>query len=126
MANDGGQVEAGGRGVTMNAVRYGLPALVVLGGLVVMSLGSENDLEGGAMILSAGMAIFFINWLFRVGVAGERDRDAEQSARDYLEIHGRWPDESAPPEGARRRDPRPLGVSGANRAPVRRRSRQHR
>jgi hypothetical protein len=73
-------------------VRYALPAAIVLGGLVVMSLGSESDLEGGAGIVGAGLAIFFLNWLFRAGARGERDREAEEAARRYFDDHGRWPD----------------------------------
>ena len=42
-------------------------------GLIIMCLGGENDLEGGARIIGAGLAIYFINWLFRIGVSGERD-----------------------------------------------------
>jgi hypothetical protein len=76
----------------LDVVRYVLPALVVLGGLVVMSFGDENHLEGGAGIVSAGLAIFFVNWLFRAGVSGDREREAEEAARDYFERHGRWPD----------------------------------
>jgi hypothetical protein len=75
----------------LNAIRYVLPAAVVIGGLIVMALGSENDLEGGAGIVSAGLAIYFLNWLFRLGTAGERERDAEEAARDYFDRHGRWP-----------------------------------
>jgi hypothetical protein len=74
------------------AVRYVLPAAVVLAGIVVMALGSEAELEGGAGIVSAGIAIFFINWLFRAGAAGERQREDEDRARDYYDRHGRWPD----------------------------------
>jgi hypothetical protein len=73
-------------------IRYVLPAAVVIGGLVVMALGSESDLEGGAGIVSAGLAIYFLNWLFRLGTSGERERDAEDAARDYFDRHGRWPD----------------------------------
>ncbi len=76
----------------LDVVRYVLPAVVVLGGLVVMSFGDENHLEGGAGIVSAGLAIFFVNWLFRAGVSGDREREAEEAARDYFERHGRWPD----------------------------------
>jgi hypothetical protein len=101
-----GPVEAGPRGSAdsepggpvdpkpswlLNAIRYVLPAAVVIGGLVVMALGSENDLEGGAGIVSAGLAIYFLNWLFRLGTSGERERDAEDAARDYFDRHGRWP-----------------------------------
>jgi len=78
-------------GWLLEVVRYGLPAVVVIGGLVVMSFGDENHLEGGAGIVSAGLAIFFVNWLFRTGVSGDREREAEEAARDYFERHGRWP-----------------------------------
>ena len=74
------------------ALRYVLPALVTLAGLVIMAMGSETDLEGGAAIVSAGLAIFFLNWLFRAGVAGDRDREAEDAAREHFDRHGRWPD----------------------------------
>jgi len=76
----------------LDVVRYVLPAVVVLGGLVVMAFGDENHLEGGAGIVSAGLAIFFVNWLFRAGISGDREREAEEAARDYFERHGRWPD----------------------------------
>jgi hypothetical protein len=79
-------------GRLLDAIRYVLPSAVVLGGLVVMALGGEDQLEGGAGIVSAGLAIFFLNWLFRTGVAGERERDAEEAARDYFNRHGHWPD----------------------------------
>ena len=72
-------------------VRYLLPIVVVIAGLVAMAFGSEADLEGGAGLVSAGLAIYFLNWLFRIGAAGDRERDTEQAARDYYNEHGRWP-----------------------------------
>jgi len=75
----------------LDAVRYGIPSIVVFGGIVVMAFGDENHLEGGAGIVSAGLAIFFVNWLFRTGVDGDRERDAEEAAREYFDRHGRWP-----------------------------------
>lgn len=77
----------------MLGLRYVLPAAVVLAGLIVMALGSESDLEGGAAIISAGLAIYAMNWLYRASVDGDRDRDAEEAARDYFDAHGRWPDD---------------------------------
>ena len=76
----------------MWGLRYVLPALVTLAGLVVMAMGSETDLEGGAGIVSAGLAIYFINWLFRIGASGDREREREQAAREYYARHGRWPE----------------------------------
>ncbi len=75
----------------LGAIRYGLPATIVIAGLVVMALGSEVELEGGAGLVSAGLAIYFLNWLFRIGVTGDRERRREDAARDYFDRHGRWP-----------------------------------
>jgi hypothetical protein len=75
----------------MIALRYVLPAAVTIAGLAVMAIGSEGDLEGGAGIVSAGLAIYFVNWLFRIGVRGDRERESEEAARDYFDRHGRWP-----------------------------------
>jgi hypothetical protein len=72
-------------------VRYVLPVTVVIAGLVIMAFGGEVDLEGGAGLVSAGLAIYFLNWLFRIGADGDRERDTEQAARDYFNEHGRWP-----------------------------------
>jgi len=74
------------------AFRYALPAAVAVAGIVIMALGSETDLEGGASIVSAGMAIYAVNWLFRIGATGDREREREHAARAYYDRHGRWPD----------------------------------
>jgi hypothetical protein len=72
-------------------VRYILPAVVVVAGIVVMAMGGETQLEGGAAIAGAGLAVYFLNWLFRIGAAGEGERQAEDEARDYFSRHGHWP-----------------------------------
>jgi hypothetical protein len=81
-----------GHPVLMGLLRYVLPGAVVLAGVIVMSLGSESDLEGGGGIVGAGLAIFFINWLFRTGAAGDLEREAEDRAREHFDRYGRWPD----------------------------------
>lgn len=73
------------------SVRYVLPVVVSLGGLTIMAMGSETDLMGGASILSAGLAIYFVNWLFRIGATGDLEREREAAAREYYDRHGRWP-----------------------------------
>jgi hypothetical protein len=75
----------------LGLMRYGLPAVVVIGGIVVMTFGDESQLEGGAGIVSAGLAIYFLNWVVRLGASGDRERDREQAAREYYTKHGRWP-----------------------------------
>lgn len=76
----------------MIALRYVLPTVIVLAGIAMMAGGTENDLEGGAGVVSAGLAIFLINVLFRIGAVGDRDREQEDAAREYFDRHGRWPD----------------------------------
>jgi len=73
------------------ALRYVLPAATVLAGLVIMAMGGETDLEGGASVVSAGLAIYFVNWLYRIGATGDHERDVEEAARRYFDEHGRWP-----------------------------------
>jgi hypothetical protein len=82
-------------GWPMVIVRYVVPAAIVIAGIVVMSLGSEAELEGGAGIVGAGLAVYAISWLYRASVDGDRERDAEEAARDYLDLHGHWPDEKS-------------------------------
>ncbi len=74
------------------SIRYVLPVTVTVAGLAVMALGGEIDLEGGAGIVGAGLAIFFLNWLFRAGASSDREREREAAAREYFSKHGRWPD----------------------------------
>jgi hypothetical protein len=85
----------------MKIVRIWLPLAIIAGGFVVIVAtgGSETGVEGGAGIIGAGAAVWLLNVIFRVGVQGERDRDAEDEARDFYTEHGYWPDE-APPAGA--------------------------
>jgi hypothetical protein len=34
-----------------------------------------------------------INWLFRMSVSSNSDREREEAARRYFSEHGHWPDE---------------------------------
>ena len=95
----------------MRWVRVWLPLAIMVGGVVaiVASGGSEAGWEGGVAIIAAGASVWLLNVIFRVGVQGERDRDAEDAARDFYAEHGYWPDdappESAPPPPERSADP---------------------
>lgn len=77
------------------AVRYVLPLAVIAAGIVAMVVVGADDerYAGGAAIIGAGLAIALLNFFYRMGVAGEDDRAAEEEAREYFDRHGRWPDE---------------------------------
>ena len=78
-------------------LRYGLPAVLVAAGFVLLFTGDEsNRWDGWAMCLGAAGAVLLLNVLFRIGAKGDEERDREAAARDYLAEHGHWPDESPP------------------------------
>ena len=76
-------------------VRYVVPGLIALAGVLVMILASDREvgIEIGAMLVGAAIAVFLLNFFFRLGVSGDRDRDREEEARRYFDRHGRWPDD---------------------------------
>jgi hypothetical protein len=79
----------------MLAVRYVLPVLLFLGGIAMFAIEPNSiGLEGWAMATGAALSVLLLNWLFRAGVRGDRERDAEEAAREYYAEHGRWPDET--------------------------------
>jgi hypothetical protein len=83
----------------MHAVRYGIPLVLVLAGVIVSATAGGVGLAAGALFFSAGTAVLLLNVLYRIGVEGDKERDTEQEARDFFDQHGRWPDE---PESAAR------------------------
>ena len=80
--------------MTLNIVRYGLPGVLMLAAFVVLFVvhGSLRY-DGFAMLLGSGLSVAFLNLLFRFGVAGDRERDDEERAREFFSAHGYWPDE---------------------------------
>ena len=73
-------------------VRWILPALICLGGVIAIIV-APGEAEAGAMIIGAGLSVWLLNLLYRVGVTGDRERQDEDRAREYYDRHGHWPDE---------------------------------
>ena len=74
------------------AVRYGIPAAMIIGGVILAFLGSgDQGIEGFAMAVGGGLAVLLLNILYRVGVQGEAEREQEDAARAYYSEHGEWP-----------------------------------
>jgi hypothetical protein len=80
--------------VILNIVRTWLPIAVVAVGVGLWAINPSTDTaEGSAHIIGAGIAIWILNILFRIGVSGERERHEEDAARAYFDEHGYWPDD---------------------------------
>jgi hypothetical protein len=78
----------------MRALRYGLPAvLIVIGFVLLFTVDGSLRWEGWAMCVGSGLAILLMNVLFRFGSKGDDERVREVAARDFYAEHGRWPDD---------------------------------
>jgi len=77
-------------------VRYGIGGVMILGGIIVLIISPDGfGTEGFSMAVGGGLSVILLNWLFRLGVSGDRERQEEEAARAYFDRHGRWPDEDA-------------------------------
>jgi len=76
----------------LHAIRYGIPLVLVVAGMIVSATAGGVGLAAGALFFSAGTAILLLNVLYRIGVEGDKERDKEERAREYFDRHGRWPD----------------------------------
>jgi hypothetical protein len=82
-------------------VRYGIGLIGVIAGLVVLVVNPGGfGVEGFGLLDGAGLSVLMLNWIYRLGVEGDRERDREERARRYMDEHGHWPDE--PPRPPRR------------------------
>ena len=68
--------------------------LIILGGAKVTGkLGGGTLSAAGVAFLLIALIVWMLNWMFRMSVQSNRDREVEEEARRYYDEHGRWPDE---------------------------------
>jgi protein-S-isoprenylcysteine O-methyltransferase Ste14 len=89
--------------IVMSITRVWLPLAIAAAGVVLIVLGhgrvsTQVDTKsllsgGGVALLLVALIVWMINWMFRMSVASNRDRDQEERNREYFDVHGRWPDE---------------------------------
>ena len=86
----------------MSWVRTWLPIAIIVSGFIaaLVSGFSETGVEGGTLLVAAGLSVWLLNLLYRVGVQGDRERDKEDRARAYFDEHGYWPDDERGPESS--------------------------
>lgn len=84
--------------VSVKLVRYGLPAVILLAGIVILAVvpGTAGE-EGVVTMVGICLCVALFNSLVRLGVSGDRDRDKEQAARDQYERTGIWPEDPRRP-----------------------------
>lgn len=83
----------------LKLIRVWIPLALCAAGIIVVIVGGADveALEVGIPIFSSGASVWLLNFLFRVGVDGDKDRDAEEVAREYFAEHGHWPQDGTTP-----------------------------
>ena len=78
----------------MMILRYGIGAVMIVAGIVMLVVDPSGlGVDGFAMAVGGGLSVLLINFLYRLGVSGDREREAEERARAYFDEHGEWPEE---------------------------------
>ncbi|MBV9803890.1 MAG: hypothetical protein JO130_11890 [Solirubrobacterales bacterium] len=82
------------RSIGLAILRYGIGAMMVLAGIVMLIIDPSGlGVDGFAMAAGGGLSVLLINFLYRLGVSGDREREEEERARVYFDEHGEWPEE---------------------------------
>jgi hypothetical protein len=81
--------------LAVRLLRWWMPvALCLLGGALLVIDGFDGTgVDAFAAFVGAGSSIWLINFLWRLGISGDDERELEAQDRVYLAKHGHWPDE---------------------------------
>jgi threonine/homoserine/homoserine lactone efflux protein len=84
-----------GESFLLSVTRVWLPLTIAVAGVVAIVVGHARTPVAGAgvVLLGTALIVWMINWMFRMSVESNRDREQEEEARTYFDEHGRWPDE---------------------------------
>jgi hypothetical protein len=82
------------RSIGLLLLRYGIGGVMVAAGIVMLIVDPSGlGADGFAMAVGGGLSVLLINFLYRLGVSGDREREDEERARLYFDEHGEWPEE---------------------------------
>jgi lysylphosphatidylglycerol synthetase-like protein (DUF2156 family) len=79
----------------LTATRVVLPVGIAIAGVIAIVVGHGRTAAAaaGVALLIAAVIVWMINWMYRMSIQSNRDREREEAAREYFDRHGRWPDE---------------------------------
>ena len=90
------------RSIGILLLRYGIGAVMVVAGIVMLVVDPSGlGVDGFAMAAGGGLSVLLVNFLYRLGVSGDTERDEEERARAYFDEHGEWPEEEQRERGRR-------------------------
>jgi protein-S-isoprenylcysteine O-methyltransferase Ste14 len=87
----------------LTATRVWLPLAIALVGVVLIVIGhgsysnlaNTRSLESaaGVSLLLVALIVWMLNWMYRLSVRSNEEREDEERAREHFDRTGRWPDE---------------------------------
>jgi hypothetical protein len=86
----------GAGGLVLAITRIWLPVGIAVVGIVAIVVGGGKDdiiAGAGVSLVICALIVWMINWMYRIGVQSNLEREDEERAREYYDVHGRWPDE---------------------------------
>jgi protein-S-isoprenylcysteine O-methyltransferase Ste14 len=91
------------RHLLLSATRVWLPAAIAVAGIVLVVIGhgsysnlaNTHSLESaaGVSLLLVALIVWMLNWMYRLSVRSNEEREDEERAREHFDRTGRWPDE---------------------------------
>jgi protein-S-isoprenylcysteine O-methyltransferase Ste14 len=89
--------------VILKFTRVWLPLAIAVAGIVLLVIGhgsysqlaNTHSLESaaGVGLLIVALIVWMLNWLFRLSLRSNEDREEEERAREYIDRTGEWPDD---------------------------------
>jgi protein-S-isoprenylcysteine O-methyltransferase Ste14 len=90
----------------MQILRYWLPGGIALAGIALIAVGhaayskstGSHSLESatGVALLIVAVIVWMINWMYRLSVRSNLEREEEEQARRHFDRTGRWPEDEEP------------------------------
>ena len=79
----------------LSLTRVWLPIAIAIAGIVaiVIGHGTNGTAAAGVGLLLVALIVWMVNWMYRMSVQSNREREQEERAREYFDEHGRWPGE---------------------------------
>jgi protein-S-isoprenylcysteine O-methyltransferase Ste14 len=89
--------------IVLAVTRIWLPLAIAVAGVVLIVLGHASlsqqagghalEAGSGVALLIVAIIVWMVNWMYRMSVESNREREVEEEAREYFDRHGHWPDE---------------------------------
>ncbi|WP_157260946.1 hypothetical protein [Patulibacter minatonensis] len=78
-------------------IRFWLPATIFAVCVVLLIVRHDAaGMEAAGLLAGGGGGIVLVNYIQRVGFAGDVDRHKESESREFLERYGMWPGQASP------------------------------